>query len=148
MKTLLLAVAVLGTGCQTGPVPDLVSEHGVSFFWRGAQWTPEDIAEQENWFLENVPGDRYPQNKVLEAMSWAEVYLTPDPIPCQGSRTGFCNGLQDYERLHVRDLGCPFNSAYTHELGHWLQQILNRDDYQHLEKDFWEVADGRPRSCK
>jgi len=142
---------LLLTGCSLGPTPDLVSSHGVSFFWKGSSWSLEQINEQENWFIDQLDplSNGYKRFDTQPDMRNVVVYVYGDKIPCgRSSQTGFCNGLQDYNILYVRDMGCVFNSAYTHELMHWFQQSLKSyTDYDHGEQNIWPIADGAPHGC-
>lgn len=145
-RSLVVAAALALIGC--GPAPDWTSSNGTRYY-DASRWDPVQIQAQEDWFLAQVlelPG--YNPKSVMQAMSEAEVQVWAEPIPCgPASKSGLCNGLQDYHRLHVRDLGCPFNSALTHEMAHWIQQVQGRDDYAHAEKELWAIADGRAGSC-
>ncbi len=139
------ALALILAAC--GPAPDYRSSHGVAYFFDEVEWSHEEIEEQETWFLTQVvsnPG--YPETRVLEALEQVEVHLKIDPIPCGYSKG--CNGLQDYEVLLVRAHACPFQSALTHEMAHWLQQALHGvNDYRHEEVELWKIANSRPRDC-
>lgn len=148
MKTLLFfAVLAACLGCSDNA--DFVSQHGVRFFYqKGANgWNETQINSQESHFLDKLrEAGIYPDAE--KALAEATAYIYPDKIPCgSSSPTGYCNGLQDYSNVHVRDMGCPYNSAYTHELAHWVQQVAGINDYSHTESILWNIADSAPEKC-
>lgn len=141
---LLLPLVLVGCG-PAAPQPDYRSSNGVGYFWEGSSFEPSLIEEQENWFLPQLPDLGVSLEKSMHTLSYAQVHLYPDKIPCgPSSPSGFCNGLEDGTRLLVRNMGCPFNSALTHEMGHLIQP---KYDPSHEDVAFWKVADGAPRSC-
>ncbi len=93
--------------------------------------------------------DRFDSTGVMKTVSQVQVYVYAEKIPCGASSpSGYCNGLQDYNRLHVVQRTCPFNSALTHEITHWIQQSLeHQDDYNHVDTGLWAIGDGSPRPC-
>lgn len=150
MKRLL--ILFLLSACAPGLVPDIVTEKGVSIFFRGSTtWEKVDVDEQEAWFVARLDrvSNGYRSWDVDRSLAKVEVDLYDDKIECgRASPTGYCNGLQNYNVLLIRNMGCVFNSAYTHELMHWLQQdIKNYTDYNHEEQNIWPIADGAPRGC-
>lgn len=142
----------LGALSSCGPRPDLVSDKGVSFFFiDGEGWPKPDIDEQESWFVARLDplSNGYHYWDVEREMRVVEVDVYKDPIPCgKSSPTGLCEGLQYDNVLQVHNKGCVFNSAYTHELMHWLQEsIKGYTDYDHGEQNIWPIADGAPHGC-
>lgn len=82
--------------------------------------------------------------KGLPATAISEAYVIvhkkEDDIGCPNSKG--CNGYQDGRFLVIRDMGSPGASAVTHEMAHYLQQVLWRiDDYNHEDKELWSIAD-------
>lgn len=141
---LLVSFALL-SACEDA---DHISQSGVRIMYRNPEihWQPEQIDKQELYFLQRLAeAGLYPD--AAEALKMATAYIYPDKIPCPSSATGYCNGFQDYTNIHVRDMGCPYNSAYTHELGHLVQQHAGITDYNHEEKAFWDIADSAPETC-
>lgn len=145
MRLLFLCFSVAITGCWA---PDHVTGSGVQIIYKSDKtwWKPEQIDKQELHLLNGLKeAGLYPD--AAEALSQVTAYIYPDKMPCPSSPTGYCNGLQDYTNIYVRDMGCPYNSAYTHELAHWIQQAAGVDDYNHEEKALWEIADSSPKKC-
>ena len=146
MRPLLVLVLLCGSACI--PEPDYRSEAGVSYFWETSSWESQIdlIEEQEGWFLSQLPG-RIPKHVVEEHISHVRVILYGDPIPC-GHPNG-CNGEQKGWTLLVRNMGCPFNSAVTHEMMHLFvsHAFQARGDPEHARKELWQIADGQPRAC-
>lgn len=134
-----------------GPPPDYVTQRGVSIYSQGVQWDFSLVEEQESWFVERLDplSNGYRRDLTEKAMRDVVVYLYTDKIPCgSSSPTGYCNGVESYGTLHVRDMGCVFNSAYTHEMMHWFQErIHDYIDTKHGEQNIWPIADGAPRNC-
>ncbi|NDC25536.1 MAG: hypothetical protein EBZ49_15605 [Proteobacteria bacterium] len=146
MKRLaFLVCCVFFLGCEGA---DYVSQSGVRIVYRdtGVQWQPEHIDKQELYFLQKLnEAGLYPD--AIKALRMAIAYIYSDKIPCTSSPTGYCNGFQDYTNVYIRSMGCPYNSAYTHELGHLIQQYAGINDYNHEEKSFWDIADSAPEAC-
>lgn len=147
LVALLSSITLLG--CITHPPPDYESSNGVKYFWKGAEWDTQQIEQQEDFFLENLFNlNRFSSKKVMETLSHIHVDLYADPIPCSGSPTGKCNGQQINYLLQVRDVGCPFNSALTHEMTHAIQAFVGRtEDYYHKDVELWKVADTGAAPC-
>lgn len=148
MKTLLFfAIFTICFACSNSA--DFVSQHGVRLFYqKGAnRWDEAQVNNQELYFLDKLKkaGIYLEADK---ALAEAAAYIYPDKIACgSSSPTGYCNGLQDYSSVHVRDMGCPYNSAYTHELAHWVQQAAGVSDYSHTESMLWNIANSAPEKC-
>lgn len=147
MKAVLAALVL--AGCNLPPAataPDFTSAAGVGF-WLGpdSNWKPEQIQEEEDWFVAGLAGTDYSGSKILKALARARVYVTQDPIPCQ---SGLCNGIENENLLEVRNMACVHGSALNHEEAHWLQlQVHGFTDYNHTETALWQVADSHPRPC-
>ena len=139
--------------CSCGPRATLVSAKGTQIFFKDpdVSWTQETVDEQESWFVDRLDllGTRYTRQDVEKTLKTLEADVYTQPIQCgSASKTGLCNGLQNYNVLLVRDMGCVASSAYTHEMLHWLQQSLHHEtDYDHTEPDVWSIADGSPHGC-
>lgn len=142
----LVCLFLLGhVGC--GENPDYTSRHGVRIFYQDENnwWEPYQVDAQESFLLDQLKqANLHPHAE--EAISFVTAYVFPDKIRCNGS-TGYCNGLQDYTNIYVRNMGCPYNTAYAHELAHWIQQMAGIYDYNHTEKALWEIADSAPAEC-
>ena len=119
------------------PAPTYVSSRGVRYY--ACEWDRSAIERQESGFL-----DAFTALKGQPTASIAEVYVIvhkkDDDIGCPNGKG--CNGYQDGKFLVVRDLGSPGASAVTHEMAHYLQQVLWKiDDYDHVDKELWAIAD-------
>lgn len=144
-KLVFLVHFVLFSACESA---DYISQSGVRIIYKDTsiQWQPEHIDRQELHFLQKLnEAGLYPD--AAKAMGMATAYIYPDKFPCSSSPTGYCNGAQNYTNILVRDMGCPYNSAYTHELAHLVQQYAGVNDYGHTELALWVVADSAPETC-
>lgn len=141
------------TGCATllaGELhADFTAQSGAAYYWRGSQFAPALVEEQEAWFLAKLAALHYPPATVATAMRAARIRVYPDKIACSdASPTGYCNGVQSQEQLQVRNMGCPFSSALTHEEAHWIREaVLGDPDSEHKDAALWAIADGAPRAC-
>jgi hypothetical protein len=157
LKISMIAVAtllatgpfLLFLGCPTYPHPDFVSEAGIRFYFYTELWNPEDIKRQEQWFVEELSkNDQYPIKKIKEALVGVEVYVYADPVKCSISSTGLCNGVQNLWFIYLHNTGSVCNSAFSHELLHFLQYRLHSNvDYEHKETELWIIADGHYPDC-
>lgn len=141
---------MLLSGCVSGIPPDYISSNGVEYYLHDAGWDPKDIELQENFFLNNisqVPG--YSKSKLDISQVWVEV--KPDAFICTEQRI-LCNGTSDVylrQELYIRNMGCPFNSATSHEMAHYLQYfIFNINDYNHTDFNIWSIADLPAGTCE
>lgn len=145
-KTSLLA----GVGAfllTCGPTANYSSSHGIDYFWSPSSWNTEQIERQESWYLAGLEDAGWSTAKVRGSVAQAQVYVYDGPLACLADG-GLCNGYEDYNRLHVRDMGCPYRSGLTHELTHWLQlDIYKINDYDHVDTPLWILADGSPEGC-
>lgn len=153
MKRKVFLICLLFPSLECRAPPDIASKHGASIYFRSpaVTWTKGEVDEQEDWFIERLSvNPKYPQKTILGALSRVEALVHMDPIECGTlSPTGLCNGLQSGPRLEVRAFSCVFQSAYTHEVFHWLQQQSYGDpDLYHTETSAWAVADSSPRTCQ
>jgi hypothetical protein len=145
LSLLYAAVALLACG---GPPPDYRSSSGVSYHWHGGSWDTTLIEEQETWF-EGKISTRFDPTRTMQVLGSTRVWVYGDRIPCGASSpSGYCNGLDyDYD-LEVVQRHCPFDAALTHEMTHVIREVLEGDpDYDHLETELWQIADGAPRPC-
>lgn len=151
MKPAILLAIITLAACG-GRQPDWVSPNGSEFFYEEGtpHWDPAQIAHQESSFIEAVsrfPG--YPASKVRDAIRQVEVHIYSKPLSCPGSSpSGLCSGLEDFQTIKVVNRGCPYNSAFTHEEGHWIQYAVRGvTDYGHTDTAFWKVADAAAGTC-
>ena len=127
-----------------GPPPDYVSNRGISYYWQGASWDTNLIEEQEDWLFTRLPPD-LADKPVESELGHVRVLVYPDMLRCS---SGDCWGRQDYSVLHVTARDCPFNSALSHEIGHWMQFFfLKKTEYLHESTNYWYIVDSSPREC-
>lgn len=151
VKALWLVLFVMLQGCSAFIVdePDMVTPHGVSFFFQDGAELPLEVASaQEEYLLENIERAGYTQEAVLEEMSHTTVDLVPEPFECQG---GLCAGMTEVDgsnHVTLAVLPCIWRVAYIHELAHIVQNAHGFYDYEHEEETIWEIADGHPFRCE
>ena len=152
MRTLQFAYLAVLSVCSCVGQPDYVSTIGVRYYLpEGSTWTHEQIEAQEQGFYWQVAGlPAYGSlTAILKAASGMTVTVHAEKFQCKMSASGYCNGIQDGAFLEVVDLGCPGNSALTHEMAHYLQLALRGVvDYDHTETDLWGIANSQqPGGC-
>lgn len=148
MLRILATAGLLGSliaGCN--PPPDFVTAYGVAVYTHGQGWLDQTEAEEMEWYVvATLPRVRdYPRDEVEDCLSEAVVELITDPMHC-----GFkCAGDQHGNLLHVLEATCHWESAYVHELLHWMQECVDRTyDPNHVESEVWAVNAERPLLCE
>jgi len=153
MKYLVLLLLV---GCQPDNtnLPDMVSKHGAKIWFNKdytSSWTIEQVNAQEDFYLDGIASlndARFTPSNIAATMSSVEATIFGGPWACSNSPTGLCNGQEYRNIIYIRDMGCPYASAYTHEMLHWLLEWrTGNTDYYHTLKKFWAVADAHAAQC-
>jgi len=145
----LAAVAAALSGC--GRTPSFVTGHGVQVFLEtsdGAGLDREQAEQMEAYLLEGVARLGYGDARPRRCLAQAQVRLLKSFFTCyDGERR--CAGEQWDEVLLVARAGCPFSSAYVHELAHWLQECVHGAyDPDHLETGLWAWVSSCPLRCE
>lgn len=114
--------SILATGCVQ---PDFVTSNGVQVYLngdRGPHWTKEKFdAVDARWLPELKEVDSRFEG-AERYMAEVSVFVESDSIPCPWTGgNGKCAGLQDGPNLYIEQSICLNNSAYAHEMLHWLE---------------------------
>lgn len=143
----VLVCMVILAAC--GREADYKSKAGARYYLQGARWKPEDIEAQEKHLLAGlVDGLGFDRVRAASGMERLSVYVMPDRFACSASASGYCNGEELEAMLMVRDMGCPFNSALSHETAHWLLQwSTGSADGSHSMGPLWSLADSAAGVC-
>jgi hypothetical protein len=145
-RAALVAALLAIAGC--GEEPSFVTTRGVSVYLGGNDGFLErpQADEMEAWLVGILPADFEPR-AVARCLERAEVRVLPAPFRCGGGQR-LCAGEQRDRVLYVANTGCPWRSAYLHEIAHWLQQCAaGRYDPEHRERAFWQAVGSFPRRC-
>jgi hypothetical protein len=133
-----------------GPPPTFITQYDPYYLnSTDIKWTAEQAKAQELYLVRNLMSLGYDYNEVVKNLTKASVYVYDHPVDCPGSSpSNLCNGLEYGAMLMVRDMGCPYNSAVSHEQAHWLRgQIKGDADFYHLDTALWTIADSSDKRC-
>lgn len=143
-----IVYAVLIAAC--GSKPDFVSSHGTSVYLRGHvnYATARQINTAEDWFITELDGS-WDRTAVVRCMLRLDANIVDAPVQgcgphCSGDEIN--NGIWRPGDINVAAINqCIYDSAYIHEVGHWLQSCV-KDTYDpsHQKPDMWPLADTHP----
>lgn len=146
-RALLILALVAAAACR-GPAPDFVTARGVEVYLQGhgAFLSLAQADAMEGWFLGAVGEAGYGRELSEGCLALAEVRIVDSGYRCWADRP--CAGEQLDRVLIVVDTGCPYTSAYVHEVAHWLQQCVKGGyDPDHQEETLWRVVRAQPWRC-
>ncbi len=139
-RFLAFALTLAALGCE--PPPDFVTRHGVAFHLQGTHACSREQAEaMESEFLARLDAEvALTGRRRAECMAQARVVFEPGLFPCTGEPGRTCAGEQVGGTLRLAALACPYQTAYIHELLHWLQECMDGQvDYDH-QAPTWRVV--------
>lgn len=139
-----LVLALMVGGCGPAATPDFVTRLSVEFHLNGATFITQAEAEEiEARFLPRLDAYAgFPEGGVLDCVGVTRVRIVPSGnFACASDPGRTCAGEQYAADLKVAASKCAYDSAYVHELLHWLQECL-RDtvDYDHRAAE-WRAVD-------
>ncbi|MFN7133873.1 MAG: hypothetical protein ACK4N5_17490 [Myxococcales bacterium] len=141
-RIVALALTLLA-GCAAPP--DFVTCHGVAFYLQGTSaFTREQAELLEHDFLRRLDDATALHGPARErCLQVTRVVVTPEPFSCSADPDRTCAGEQYGPTLKIAARDCPFQSAYVHELLHWLQECSEGLlDYAH-ESPAWTVVNAQ-----
>jgi hypothetical protein len=143
----VLAIAATACGPQFDEAPDFTSKHGVKVYAHGhAQFDRATVDAMEQYLVDQlVTKQGFKREDVLSCLSEAKVgVFSLDELAQRGGAD--VAGLQQGNVLQVGAFGCAWDSAYVHEMAHWLQYCRRWvDDPSHdVEPAVWATVNARP----
>lgn len=138
-RWILVPLTLVVAACE--PPPDFVTRHGVAFHLGGSDFIAREHAEAlEAELLAALDDALAPRDQTEACVGRTTVIVNAaGPFPCTADPSLTCAGEQQGALLTLAATDCPYASAYTHELLHWLQQCLhNVTDYAH-EAPQWRI---------
>ena len=138
-----IILAFMLTTCD--PAVSYISSNGVSYYFENVPtWNLSQIEAQEAGLLSHLPSefDGY-MDEIKNSLKYVKVTVAKDPQPCvYADASTTCNGLQMDQYIYVVWFECPGESTLSHELAHWIRQVVFLDfDPNHLDKPLWIIAD-------
>lgn len=152
-SVLAVALPLLAAAC--GPSfdapPDVVSKYGVKVYTHGhAQFDRATVDAMEDYLVQELVGRQgFARADVLACLGEARVGIfTLDELAERGAPD--VAGLQQGNVLQVGAFGCAWDSAYVHEMAHWLQYCRRwvADPGHDREPAVWSAVNARPAASK
>lgn len=125
------------------------SKHGIHVWEEGLPYyfTPEQLEVQTQHVIDGLV-ELYPRSWVERSVGAAWLYVSPDPVECPGYPEG-CNGTVIAPTVQVRAMPCVWNTAFNHELLHFLLFWITGDyDGNHTRPEVWQIAAGTQGVCE
>lgn len=147
-RPLALALTLLAFGCE--PEPDFVTRHGVAFHLQGtAACTREQAEAMETELLRRLDeASELTGAARRRCLAQTQVIFEPGLFECTLDPSRTCAGEQQGATLRIAAHACPYQSAFVHELLHWLQECVEgRFDYEH-QASSWAVVQAQLAEAK